>query len=240
VQPALGLYGLEGDVKARAKGGPATAKAKADAEELGLDDDEIVPRLRADATWEDWIVGIAGLYVKYEGDGEADATLSFRDIEIESDSPVESEFTAWYLAAEGLYRIFGPEDAVELAAGLAIGLVSYDLEIQSKRVSAARIAVDDVLPFGYLTARVAKSFGDFRLEGRVAGIGASFDEEDLTFFEFDISAGYRLWGEAGGAGGVVQLGYQYIDFTYDWEPSGGKLEIEATADGPFLALRIDF
>jgi hypothetical protein len=239
VTPALGYYEIDGDVTAKAKSGSVGAGAKADADQLGLEE-EVVPKLRADLVWEDWIVGLAGLYAGYEGDGEADAALSFRDIVIESGSKVDSEFTAWYLAAEGLYRILGPEDFVELAAGVAIGAVSYDLKIESKRVSAAKIDIDDVLPFGYLTGRVAKEFGDFRFEVRAAGVAASFDEEDVTFFEVDASATYRLWGELDGIGGAVQVGYQYIDFTYDWEPSGGKLEIDATLTGPFVGLRITF
>jgi hypothetical protein len=240
VTPALGYYDIEGDVTAKADSGPVGADATADAEQLGLEA-ELVPKLRADVEWEDWIVGLAGLYAAYEGDGEADAALSFRDnVVIERGSEVESEFTAWYLAVEGLYRIFGPEDFVELSAGVALGAVSYDLKIVSKRVSSARIDIDDVLPFGYLTGRVAKEFGDLRFEIRAAGAVASFEEEDFTFFEADASASYRLWGEPEGIEGAILVGYQYIDFTYDWEPSGGELEIDATLTGPFVGLRITF
>jgi hypothetical protein len=243
VGPMLGYYDIEGDVSATSGTSGIQVEGDTTADEMGLDSEVgVAPSFKAE--WDDFIVGLSGLYVNYSGDGTARETLSVGNGPgIQAGSDISSDVTLWYLAVEGMYRVLKPDDFMELGVGLGLGAAEYALDIKGQGALGGRIKTDGVIPFGYLTAMLAKDLGRFRLQ--VVGRGVSVhltgdDVEDIEFLEADGSASYILWGEDQDTQGRVVLGYRYLKVKYSEDYGTGSLAVDAHINGPYLGFVVVF
>jgi hypothetical protein len=238
--PHVGFFDIDGDVEVGGVAGPVKVKGETDTDEMGFDR-EVGLTPRVEAEFDDFILGLGGVFVGYEGDGTLESELRLGDRDpITAGSRIESEFSLGYLTLDALYRILGPDDFVDLAVGLGLGAVTYDLEIKSKAIDRAKVAVDDTMPFGYLAGRIAKDLGPVRLTLIGHGLGVELDDEGIFYFEVDGSAAYRLWGEDSRFQGRILAGYRYMRVGYELDKSRGNVDIEADIHGPYLALIFTF
>lgn len=240
VGPHVGYFDVDGDVTVKGQLNNLQVKGETDADEMGLDDEfGLSPRLEAE--WDDFIVGLSGIYVDYSGNGTAKETLKFGRLpEIQAGSRIESDLTLWYLAVDGLYRILTPDDFVEFGLGLGLGAAEYDVEIKGKGAIGGKVEIDGIVPFGYLAAMLAKDLGPVRLQFMGKGMSADMEDEDIDFYELDGNASLRLWGEGERFQGRLVLGYRFISLDYTEDDDHGKIDVDADIQGPYVSLVFTF
>jgi len=239
VTPRFARLDVEGDVGVSTAGGSVSGTSSADA--LGLDE-ETVFLPRADLRWGSWRLGVTSTDLEYSGDGRAEATLRLGGREITAGTPVRSDLEASYFAGELTYGILPgivPSEVLDVAFGLGVGRAEYDLEFRS-RPTGVTIRTDDSQPFAYLVGEVSGELGPVGLRARLAGVGVELGDEEVRFFDADLSARYRLFGEDDGLEGHGVLGYRYYAFEYEWDEGGSRVDVDLTLDGPYLGLELRF
>ena len=101
------------------------------------------------------------------------------------------------------------------------------------------IDIDENLPFGFLTARVGRKFGDFELLGLASGFGFDFGRRGDPVHGVSGLADLEPLGHEGGVC-CLELGYRYIEIDYEFDPSQGNFDVDATLDGFFVGASMRF
>jgi hypothetical protein len=226
---------IDGNVGAASTGNVVSTDSSTD--DLGLDS-SVVFAPRASLDWSPIHVTVSALMAGYSGDGEATGRLSLGDIEIEAGTDVETDLSMDLLTGSIVYDIL-PIPEVELGIGLGVGSVWYDLSVQQKG-SSEEVSQDGILPIAFLTARAAADLGPVSVLGTVSGISIEFEDDDVSFIEVDLSAGYRVFGEDSMVEGRIMAGYRYVDFDYTYRGSRGRLEADLTLQGPYVGFDLVF
>ncbi|MCP3914901.1 MAG: hypothetical protein GY711_04980 [bacterium] len=232
--PRIGDVELDGDVIAE-PAGPVSGRASADS--LGLDEDEGVFLPRADLDWDRMHVTVQGYSAEFSGEGVADATLDLGDGNpITVGAAVRSDADLTLLTGSVTYDFF-PGLPFELGLGAGLGLIDYDVRIAAIAGPGA-IETDDDLPFGFLTLRLARAFGDFELVGIASGVGVEFDDDDVDYFDADVSLGWRVVERSLD----LQLmgGYRFQTLDYEFSNNGGRSGVDIDLDGPYVGLVLSF
>lgn len=232
--PRVGAMDIDGDIGVTRGGGIVKAKTSANA--LGLDE-ETVFQPRVDLDWTDVHVSINAMQPEFSGDGQVTATLNLPGRTITVGTPVSSDWELELYTASFVYDII-PTETIDIGIGAGIGMIGWDISLASK-VGPARISGDDDLPFAFLAARIAKELGRFDFQAQINGAGVEYEDEDLSYFEVDVNAGYRFW-ESDSIDWTALVGYRHIGVDYEWEEGGGELDLDADFDGPYIGLMARF
>jgi hypothetical protein len=232
--PRVGSLDIDGDFGTSAGSGAFVSKSSASA--LGLDE-ETAFQPRVDLDWTDWHMSVNATQVEFSGDGTVQRTLNLPGQQFTAGTPVSTEWDFGLYTASLVYDLIPAED-IDIGFGAGVGLLDYDISAQS-RTTSAKASTDDNLPFAYLTARVAREIGRFAFLAQVSGAGIDWDDEDISFFELDLSAAYRLFSTKKIEGSVM-AGYRMISVDYEWEDGGSKVEADADFDGPYVGFILRF
>jgi hypothetical protein len=232
----VGVLDIEGDIEVRNRSG--SARGASDADDLGLDE-ETVFQPRLDVDWGPVHLSAEGFGVDYSGRGEAEAQLAFGGTVISRGTKLDTDLSGDFVTGSVVVDPF-PIPTVDLGIGLGVGYLAYDLEFDS-REAPVRLEIDDELPFAFLVFRAAAQFGSFAFLGTARGLSLEWEDDDITYYEIDVSARYRPFGDDEGVlEGYVAVGYRYLSIDYSYEPSDGKLELDVDLSGPYLALELWF
>ena len=96
------------------------------------------------------------------------------------------------------------------------------------------------LPIAYPMLTLSSQLGPVRLYGEGGAIRLSVDSGDYAFAQFDLGAGYRLFGEGERLQGILSLGYRYLFFDHERDLHAGEATIDATVAGPYLGFTLVF
>ena len=232
----VGPMDIEGKIGASPPG-PGSARASADS--MGLDKDRGVFQPRIDLDWDKLHASIEAFKAEYDGDGTATAAFDLgAGGGIEIGRPIRSDMAFTLFLAEATYEIL-PIPFVDFSLGLGVGLLDYEIEIASKE-TPARIATDEDLPFAYLTARLGKQFNRFAIATLLRGIDIEYGDEDLSYYEFDVSGTYRLFEREGLLEAHLMVGYRKLFVDYEYDDQGAKVIADLDFDGPFLGAHVRF
>ncbi len=229
----VGYMHLDGDITASA--GPVNAIV--DVDSLGLGNGEAVPSLGADFEWDPLTVAVEGLVARYDGAGIAEADFSGQGQTITLGTPLESQIDLGLYQARATWDLM-PSSPFDVGFGVGGGLIDYGISFDPTNVEPS-IDIDENLPFGFLTARVGRKFGDFELLGLASGFGFDFGDEEIQFTEFQGSLIWSLWDMKAGSA-ALELGYRYIEIDYEFDPSQGNFDVDATLDGFFVGASMRF
>lgn len=228
----VGYLHLDGDIAGSV--GPVSAGVSVDS--LGLDDHEAVPNIGADFDWDPIHLAVEGLVAGYDGTGITDAVLSIPGHPpIMPNTPVESKVDVGIYQARATWDLL-PSAPLDLGIGVGVGLIDYGLSIRPTS-SPEPHGIDDELPFGFLTARVGRKFGNFEFLGHISGLGFEFDDEEINFIDLEGSLIWTFWYMETGAA-ALEVGYRYIEIDYDFDPSLGHFNADGTLEGPFAGLSV--
>jgi hypothetical protein len=230
--PRVGNLDIEGDFGTSIGSGVLVSKTSASS--LGLDD-ETAFQPRIDLDWTDLHLSVNATNVEYSGDGVVQRTLNLPGLQLTGGTPVSTDWEFGLYTASLVYDII-PTEAIDIGVGAGVGWLDYDITAES---SSARSSTDDNLPFAYLTARIAKEIGRFAFLAQLSGAGVEWDDEDLSYYEFDLSAAFSLF-ETKKTEGSVLVGYRLIGVDYEWEDGGSKIEADAEFDGPYIGFMLRF
>lgn len=229
----VGSLDISGDLGV--KGGVASGTASADS--LGLDKDNAVFEPRVDLDWEHLHVTFEMFQSAYSGDGTADAALDFGDGKgIAAGVPVSSQMNINLYNLEATYDIV-PIRFMDISLGLGVGAVDYDIELDSS-IGPGVFSTSDTLPFGYLTGRLAKQFKRLTVSVLLRGVDVEYQDEKLSYFDFDLSGSYLLHEKGGRFQTRLAVGYRYLRVDYSYEAQGGKTFIDADFDGPYVSFSV--
>jgi hypothetical protein len=237
--PRVGQLDVEGDfsVSESAGGGALKVETSADEDELGLDD-ETVFQPRIDLDWDDFHIWINAMRPEYSGNGELTTDLTIFGQTFTAGTPVSSDWEFGYYTVSAVYDIIPTGDAVDIGIGAGVGMITWDVEIAS-RTAPLRRSTDDDLGFAFLTARVATEISRFALLGQISGASVDWDDEDISFFEVDLSGGYKIF-DTKSCDGTVLAGYRFLNVDYEWEDGGSEVEVDADFYGPYLGFMLRF
>ena len=230
-----GPMSLSGDFGASQ--GPVSARASADA--LGLDSAEVTFQPRVDVDWSAWHLSASGFGAKYRGDGVADARLEGPGGgAIEDGVKVDSEVDVSMISADFAYDLI-PWDWMDIGIGAGLGALAFRAEVSAKNAPVTA-GIDESTPMGYLLLRLAKTTRDFKVVLRLAGISASFENDEVRYFDADLMGAVRLFGEPATLQGDLVLGYRYLKAEYDHRSGSYRFETDPTIQGPYLGLGLVF
>jgi hypothetical protein len=238
IKPGLRVAILDIDGEFGASAGGARITAASTASALGLDEETVLqPHL--DFDWEKWHLWLLGFKADYSGSGTTEATIQLGDfLPIAFNTPVVTDVEFTYLTANFIYDII-PTKFFDIGIGLGGGMVKYRMAFQSKR-SPLRASKDNTLPFAFPMARIAQEIRRFGLMGTVGGILVKYGNHDISYFQVDLSASYRIFGKEEGLMGHLTLGYQYLSLDYEYFGQGEIVIIDIALDGPYLGFALSF
>jgi len=225
---------ISGDIDFKAGGGILASSTSAS--QLGLDDETVI-QPRVDLDWEKLHLGIEGFQADYDGNGTLSNTLNFGGNTIPFNSPVSSDWELDLYRAFLVYDLL-PWDFMDVGIGGGLGYIKYDAEIRS-RLTGSWVVTDNDLPFAFLTARFNKEIDRFNLQALVSGIGVELDDEELSYFDAEAHAGFRLF-SADNLEGSIMVGYRFINVVYEWDDKGRDLELDVDFKGPFVGFVLRF
>jgi hypothetical protein len=237
VSPMIRVGEMDIDGNFNILGGGGIVGASSDANSLGLEEETLVmPRL--DIDWGNLHLTGSAIQAEYDGSGIVEGTLNLGGVTIPLGTDVTSDFDFDMYTAYLTYDLLPVDFLFDLGIGGGVGYLDYDVAIQST-TGPERITSDDDLPFGFLTARVAREIGRFEIVALVSGLGIEFDDDDLSFYDLDAYAGFRLFGE-GRIQGHVMVGYRAIGIDYEWEDDGRDVDADADFQGPYVGFKLRF
>jgi hypothetical protein len=237
VSPMIRVGELDIDGDFNITGGGGALSAASDMNALGLDE-ETALQPRVDVDWGNLHLAVSGLWVDYTGDGAVRGTLELGGNIIPAGTPARTDLEMDFYTGYITYDLLPIDFLFDLGVGLGVGYLDYDLAIQSK-TSPARISSDEDLPFGFLTARVAREIGRFEIVGMVSGLGVEFDDADISYYEVDAFAGFRLFGEGRIQGNLI-AGYRAIGLDCEWDDQGRNLDADVDFQGPYIGFKLRF
>jgi hypothetical protein len=229
----LGALDVSGDLGVSAAGGAIQAGSSWSA--LGLDDERYVEPV-LDVDWDDWHVEARGLTIDYGGTGTAQAAINFGGGGISVSEPVATDVDLGLATASAVYDVLGT-DAVDVGLGAGVGWLDYSLDVRSLQTSNS-VATDNDLPFAFLTLHLSKDIDLFELRVAANGVVWSNDAEELSYYDVDARAGYRLFGY--GANGVVSIGWRFLGIDYQYDDRGRRTFVDADFNGPFASFIVEF
>lgn len=234
-EPRMGRLDVSGELVIAVGSGNATASA--DELGLGADNSAFQPALALD--WGRISTTFEGLFAKFEGEGTANANISFggEDV-IVVGAPIGTEVEIDIVTARASYDLLASE-AWELGLGAGVGLLDYLSEVESLQGDGG-IRTEGNLPFAFLSGTLGRSFGRFELRGTINGAAAELQDEALAFTDIDLGASYRFVGRRGRPLGMITLGFRSLDIDYRFEDGENDVQVDLSFVGPYLGLRFGF
>ncbi len=234
--PRGSRLGIAGDVAVSAQGEKATAASTA--EDLGLSAERIfLPRI--DFDWDRFHASAELFHTDYTGLGRAKGDLSFGNAEVAPSVPLETEASFDYVIGSMLYDFY-VNGTFRLGAGIGAGMTAYDLYFKQITPPPLELALDDRLPFGYLTVRAYRDFGFADLLATASGLAYSSQTSDIDYLEFEGRAGIPLFDGGKWGAGSALVGYRYHQLKFIWTPPEGTLDLDLDLYGPYVGLGYTF
>jgi hypothetical protein len=225
---------LSGDLGASQ--GPLSGQASA--ADLGLDS-TVAFQPRVDIDWKAWHLSVNGLAVDYRGEGVAGARLQGPGGNvIERGVDVDSEVAISLVAADFAYDPI-PWDWMDIGIGAGVGAIRFRAEVTAQ-AAPVTVGIDESVPMGYLLLRLAKTARDWKAVLRLAGISASFENDEVRYFEADLMGAIRLFGEPAEVRGDLVLGYRYLSAEYEERSGNYRFETDPTVQGPYVGFGLVF
>jgi hypothetical protein len=207
-----------------------------DTDALGIEEEMVfLPRL--DVDWDDLHLGVHLVSSRYDGKGTTESKLELGNNTIEADTPVSTALDLGYMTVDLVYDVL-PTDYVDVGVGLGLGVLWYDIELQS-RLAPVRIDDSGTIPIGYLTVRAAKQLGPVSLLVKANWAAAELQFDDISYLELDGEIGYCFVDE-GLFQASVFLGYRYINGSWEHDANDGTVDLDVTLTGPSLGLSFGF
>lgn len=227
--PHYGLSQLEGDF-AIATGGITGTN---DVGDLGLDDEEAAPGVRADLRWGMPHLTVTVTDTSWSGSGTTTADLSQDGVTIPAGSNVDSEVDLVYGNAIVTFD-FVPGDTFEV--GLGFGLEAASVQTSVRQVGlGAVIDTDEDLPIPVIALRAGVDLGPVSFDGLLAGISMDYDGDSLTFYDVDLRGRWEMFDHA-----HLMVGYKRWVVDLEYEDGAENVELDITADGPYFGIVIAF
>lgn len=231
----VGQLDIDGDLGVNARGIVQTTTS---ADSLGLDD-ETSAQPRLDIDW-DWLhFSFSGLFVEYEGTGFAETTIDFGNGNgITAGTQVESDIEL-DMVTGSVYVDILPSWLLDLGIGFGLGVLDVELDFRSLTGPATTVTGDDLLPFGFLSARVSKAIGRFEFTAIGSGAAAEFDDQDLSFYDVDAMATFKIL-RTRFLDATILGGYRWIGIDYEFSDRGGKAVADVDFEGPYVGFSLNF
>ena len=232
IAPRYAQLSLDGDLGSSS----GVLTANADLETIGLDSDEPAPGVRADFTVSGAHFILSSTLAEFDGTGTLDATLSLGGDTITVGTNVATDLNLGMHSAYLLWDIF-PGDTVELAAGLGVTLLDFELSVLDPLASTT-LDFDEVIPIPLLAANVGVNLG--KIEGNILISGFSVDAGGNSGSYIDIDAALR-WKLLGGQDHVrtsIIVGWREVNIELDYTDSGDSIEADFGISGPYLAFEV--
>lgn len=146
---------------------------------------------------------------------------------------IDADVTQILLEGGGLYRLKDESSGLELLFGVRVFEIDQVMEI-SDALNQTTVDVTTTMTDGFVGLRYGGPIGkkwSYKLRGDV-GTG----DTELTWNAI-VGFGYEM-GKTGKYSLV--LGYRYLQFEFEEEDGGAKIESDMTFSGPAIGLQIDF
>ncbi|MEN8151274.1 MAG: hypothetical protein ABFS86_15770 [Planctomycetota bacterium] len=227
-----GIFQVDGGIGASQ--GPVSGVSTAD--DLGLES-VFAFQPRIDVDWDDWHLSASGFDVESSGTGAADARFEWNGRVIESGVATESTLGLRLITTDVAWDPI-PWEFMDIGIGVGLGYLWYDAYVLAEEVPVG-IGIDQSTPMGYLLLRLAKQMPDWGVILRLAGVSASWENDEITYYEADLMGSIRLWGDAESVRGDLILGYRYLYAEYIYS-SSYSFETDPTLQGPYIGFAVVF
>jgi len=231
VTPRYGTREVSGDLLITS--GPATSTA--DAEVLGLEEDDGVFSPRVELSWLGFDLWASGSSALYEGEGTLEETFDLGGITIMIGDDVASSLDLTTAQVAITWDLV-PTDALDVGLGVGVAYFDFEAEITSLTTSQTlRTAEEFVMPV--LAARIEGDIGPVRANVVGAGLTGSYEGAEGTYFDVDAFLEYELSDLVGFHLGI-QVGYQAAVFDFEYDDDDGRTIADLTFEGPYVGLSL--
>lgn len=227
--PSYGFTKLSGDF-AIATGSVSSTN---DLKDLGLDDQEGSPGARVDLSWGSPHLTIAVAQMNTDGTGTTTADLTQGGVTINAGTNVDSSVDLTYGTAVVTFD-FVPSDAVEVGIGFGAEAASVQTKVKPTGLGAG-IDTDESAPVPVLALRAGVDLGPIAIDGLLTGIKIDYSGDSLTFYDLDLRARWEMFEHA-----HLLVGYKRWKVDLDYEDGADNVQLDVTADGPYLGVVIAF
>lgn len=226
--PRYGTFDVEGHFGITSNA--ANPVPVADMETAGFDRDDGYLGLRADINVGSPTYFISAQSTSHGGSGNLLNQLSSGGSVI-NPGPVSTKMDI-ALYQLGVTFDFVPSDLVDVGLGLGINTVDLDAEVAN---GGSAIDVDRTLPIPVIALRAGIDLGDFEASALVTGLEIDVSGDEVSYFDLDVLARYRLIGGDDHLAGSIALGYRLVELGVEYEDDGDRIDTEFRFDGPYLA-----
>lgn len=227
--PSYGELALSGNLAVAAGGISGTN----DLEDLGLDDEEGAPGARVDLKWGSPHLSIAVSTFDTSGTGTTTADLSQGAVTIPAGTNVDSDVELTYGNAIVTFDLV-PTDWIEVGLGFGVEAASVKTSVEPS-AGGSGVDTDESVPIPVLALRAGLDFGPIQVDGLIAGIEASYSGDSLSFYDLDLRARWEVFEHA-----HLLVGYKRWKVDLEYEDGGDEIELDITAEGPYIGLAIAF
>jgi len=171
----------------------------------------------------------------HDGSGQITAEISSGGT-IVAPGPVESKMDL------GLHQFlmtfdFVPTDWVDAGLGLGVAVADVDARVSQ---GANSVDTDQTLPIPQIAGHVGVQLGDFEAVGLISGFELSSSGDEISFFDLDLLARYRLFGGDERLAGSIGLGWRTTSLGLDYEDDGDEIDVSMRFNGPYAAFVFSF
>ncbi len=232
VAPRYAQLSLNGDFGISS--GPLTATA--DLETVGLDDDQGSPGVRADFSWSGAHLIVSSTQLEFDGSGITNTTLSQGGVTIPVGASVDSDLDLGLHSAMMLWDMV-PGDMIEVAAGIGVALIDFEMNVVDNGTSLA-VNADEALPVPLLAANAGVHLGDLEANLLVSGFSIDAEGNSGSYVDIDASLRWKLFGGENHVRTSLIAGWREVDIELAYTDSGDDVEGEIGISGPYLAFEV--
>lgn len=234
VIPRVAMFDVEGDIGIET----GSVSATNDVERAGLEKDETAFGGRIDLDWSAAHVTLTTQDSTHDGDGILDADVSQGGTTITAGTAVASDLDLGLHTFAITFDLL-PTEMFELGLGLGVTAIDIDAAFTSQ-VNGDQVATDETVPVPVIAARGGVVVGPFDASLLAQGMTVKYSGDEATYYDLDLMARFRLFGERGRFLGALTAGWREVGVDAEYEDGGEDIEADVNFRGPYLGFTFGF
>lgn len=239
VTPRISRLEFDGQVAAEASG--ATLVDNDVRDDLGLTETSSEFGARADLAFVGNTLTLAWQPSSFSGDGTLSGQLSKGGVTLPAGTNVATSLDLDMTSGVWTFD-FVPSETVDLGIGLGVHLLDFHSTLRSTDVGTpGTIVLDEAIPVPVLAARAGVTFGDLDLSALASGLKYSQGSDDVTVFDVDLMARWRLVGLFDDRlAASLAAGWRRTDVELDYTDGNDHTAADVSLSGLYYGLSFGF
>lgn len=236
VEPRLAQLEASGHIAAAAPGNPLQPNDVEGALDLGKDD--AAPGVRADFEFGTPHLVVSLASTETDGDGTLTGQLSDDGVVLPIGTDVATDVQLGVYSAIVTFDVV-PGAMFELGPGLGVHVVDLDADVRSRNPgNPGTVSLETTVPIPVLALQGGFAYERLRVHGLVSGMHIAADGDEATFYDVDVGARVRLFGNSPSF--ALGLGWRYTRLDAEYEDDDDNADVDLKLSGPYVGLSIAF